>query len=522
MANDITNPTDGTQRWPNRPTLAQEVKTNYSEALTHRVFSAVADIVGTSGQPAFVIGGFVRDLLLGIPSQDIDIVVQGSGIELAQAVADKFRGSKLSVFKSFGTAMVKMGPVEVEFVGARKESYRANSRKPIVEDGTIEDDQRRRDFTINALALRLNPDSFGNLVDPFGGLSDLKDGIIRTPLDPDITFSDDPLRMLRGIRFASRLHFVIADETLAGMKRMAQRIGIVSMERICEELMKSMETSECPSVTWKLMDKVGLLPLVLPELSALKGVERRGKFAHKDVFFHTMQVLDAVAYESNNVWLRWAALFHDIGKPRTKHFDEKVGWTFRNHNYVGAKMLPKIFNRLKLPLDDRLKFVQKMVDLHMRPIVLSEDIVTDSAVRRLLFEAGDDVEALMTLCEADITSRNEEKVQRFLRNFKIVRRKMREIEEKDHIRNFQPPISGEEIMATFNLSPCREVGDIKNAIKDAILDGLIHNDYAEAHQLMLAKGAELGLVPVEASVGSVASPNSTNAEPQTQNLEGKD
>ena len=472
------------------------IKGNYSEALRHKVFGVARDIVVVTGQPAYVIGGFVRDLLLGIPSQDIDIVVQGSGIDLATSVSRRFTGSHLSVFKSFGTAMVKAGGAEIEFVGARKESYRADSRKPIVEDGTIEDDQRRRDFTINALALSLNPDTFGDIVDPFGGIEDLRDGIIRTPLDPDVTFSDDPLRMLRGIRFASRLGFSISPATLEGMKRMAPRIEIISQERITEELMKAMETSREPSVAWKLLDKVGLLTYILPELSALKGVEKRGRFAHKDNFFHTMQVLDSVAAQSADVWLRWAALFHDIGKPRTKRFEDGVGWTFRNHNYIGAKMLPKIFTRLKLPLGEPLKFVQKLVNLHMRPIVLSEDVVTDSAVRRLLFEAGDDVEALMTLCEADITSRNEEKVQRFLRNFKIVRRKMKEIEEKDHIRNFQPPVSGEEIMRTFGLPPSQPVGVIKDAIKEAILDGVIRNDYAEAYTLMITEGEKLGLKPV--------------------------
>lgn len=472
------------------------LKSNYSEALRHKVFGVVRDIVGVTGQPAYVIGGFVRDLLLGIPSQDIDIVVQGSGIDLATSVSRRFTGAHLSVFKSFGTAMVKAGGAEIEFVGARKESYRADSRKPIVEDGTIEDDQRRRDFTINALALSLNPDTFGDIVDPFGGIEDLRDGVIRTPLDPDVTFSDDPLRMLRGIRFASRLGFSISEATLEGMKRMAPRIEIISQERITEELMKAMETSREPSVAWRLLDKVGLLTYILPELAALKGVEKRGRFAHKDNFNHTMQVLDGVAAQSADVWLRWAALFHDIGKPRTKRFEDGVGWTFRNHNYIGAKMLPKIFTRLKLPQGEPLKFVQKLVNLHMRPIVLSEDVVTDSAVRRLLFEAGDDVEALMTLCEADITSRNEEKVQRFLRNFKIVRRKMKEIEEKDHIRNFQPPVSGEEIMRTFGLPPSQPVGVIKDAIKEAILDGVIRNDYAEAYTLMISEGEKLGLKPV--------------------------
>ncbi len=476
-----------------------KVKNNYSDALRHRVFGVVRDIVALSGQPAFVIGGFVRDLLLGIPSKDIDIVVQGSGIELATSVSRRFAGSRLSVFKSFGTAMVKAGGVEVEFVGARKESYRADSRKPIVEDGTIEDDQRRRDFTINALAISLNPETYGDVVDPFGGIGDLGDGIIRTPLDPDITFSDDPLRMLRGIRFAARLGFTIDPATKEGIRRMADRIGIVSQERVTEELMKAMETAPAPSVAWRLLDEVGLLPHILPELAAMKGVERRGRIGHKDNFFHTLQVLDGVAAQSDDVWLRWAALFHDIGKPRTKRFEEGAGWTFHNHNYVGAKMLPRIFTRLKLPLGEPLKFVQKMVNLHMRPIILSEEVVTDSAVRRLLFEAGDDIEALMTLCEADITSRNEEKVQRFLRNFKIVRRKLKDIEEKDHIRNFQPPVSGEEIMRTFGVAPSRPVGVIKEAIKEAILDGVIRNDYAEAYDLMIAEGAKLGLKPLTAA-----------------------
>lgn len=482
-----------------------EKKENYKEALNHRVFGVVRDIVAVTGQPAYVIGGFVRDMLLGIPSQDIDIVVQGSGIELAGAVHKRFRGSRLSIFKNFGTAQVKLGPVEVEFVGARKESYRACSRKPIVEDGTIDDDQKRRDFTINALALSLNHETYGDMVDPFGGIEDLQNGIIRTPLDPDVTFSDDPLRMLRGIRFATRLQFTIDEATLEGMKRMASRIKIISYERITEELMKCMETAESPSLAWKLLDKVGLLEYVLPELSALKGVEKRGRCAHKDVFYHTMQVLDAVAAQSDDVWLRWAALFHDIGKPRTKKFEEGVGWTFHNHNYIGANMLPKIFKRLKLPLGEPLKFVQKMVNLHMRPIVLSQDIVTDSAVRRVLFEAGDDVEKLMTLCECDITSRNEEKVNRYLRNFKIVRRKMKEIEEKDHIRCFQPPISGEEIMKAFGIPPGPRVGVIKEAIKEAILDGVIHNDYHEAKVLMYTEAEKLGLRPVSLSAGGAIS-----------------
>lgn len=469
-------------------------KKTFDEYLRHPVFRVISEIVDERGQQAFVIGGFVRDLLLGRPSKDIDVVVVGSGIELAEAVSSRFRGSKLSVFKSFGTAMVKIRDVEVEFVGARRESYRRESRKPIVEDGSLEDDQNRRDFTINALALSLSAQNYGALVDPFNGLDDLHNGIIRTPLEPEITFSDDPLRMMRAIRFATQLNFTIEQKTFDGIAATVERIKIISQERICDELNKIMMSDE-PSLGFKIMDKAGLLPFILPELSAMKGVERVGGRGHKDNFYHTMQVLDAVAQTSDNLWLRWAALFHDIGKPRTKRFDEKTGWTFYNHNFVGAKMLPDIFKRLKLPLNENLKYVVKLVGLHMRPIVLSEDVVTDSAVRRLLFEAGDDIEDLMLLCEADITSRNEEKVQRYLRNFKIVRRKLKEIEEKDHIRNFQPPVTGEMIMQVFDLQPSPVVGQLKNAIKDAILDGVIHNDYDEAYAFMLQRAAELGLKP---------------------------
>lgn len=468
---------------------------NYSDALTHKVFNVVRSITMETGERAFVIGGFVRDLLLERPSKDIDIVVVGRGIELAEKVHAAFRGSHLSVFKNFGTAMVKIRDVEVEFVGARRESYQRDSRKPIVEDGTLEDDQNRRDFTINALALSLNDDDFGQLVDPFNGVEDLQNGIIRTPLDPVITFSDDPLRMLRAIRFATRFGFVIEENTLLGIQQTAERISIISMERIIDELSKMM-MSAYPSGGWKLLDKVGLLGYILPELKAMKGVAKVGGRAHKDNFYHTMTVLDSVAANSDNVWLRWAALFHDIGKPRTKRFDEKLGWTFHNHNFIGAKMIPGIFKRLKLPLNEHMKYVEKLVSLHMRPIVLSEEEVTDSAVRRLLFEAGDDIEDLMLLCEADITSKNEEKVQRYLRNFKIVRRKLKEIEEKDHIRNFQPPISGEEIMKMFNLNPSPMVGVLKNDLKDAILDGIIHNDYEEARTFIINKATSLGLTLV--------------------------
>lgn len=468
---------------------------NYSDALTHKVFNVVRDITKETGERAFVIGGFVRDLLLARPSKDIDIVVVGRGIELAEKVHSAFRGSHLSVFKNFGTAMVKIRDVEVEFVGARRESYQRDSRKPIVEDGTLEDDQNRRDFTINALALSLNDNDFGQLVDPFNGVQDLQNGIIRTPLDPVVTFSDDPLRMLRAIRFATRFGFVIEDNTLNGIKQTADRITIISMERIIDELSKMM-LSAYPSSGWKLLDKVGLLGYILPELKAMKGVDKVAGRAHKDNFYHTMTVLDSVAANSDDVWLRWAALFHDIGKPRTKRYDEKLGWTFHNHNFIGAKMIPNIFKRLKLPLNEHMKYVEKLVSLHMRPIVLSEEEVTDSAVRRLLFEAGDDIEDLMLLCEADITSRNEEKVQRFLRNFKIVRRKLKEIEEKDHIRNFQPPVSGEEIMKMFNLQPSPMVGLLKNDLKDAILDGIIHNDYEEARAFIINKATSLGLTLV--------------------------
>lgn len=466
---------------------------NYSDKLQAPVFSILSDIADEMGKESYVIGGYVRDLFLHRPSKDIDVVVVGSGIEMAQAFARKLgKHAHLSVFKNFGTAQVKYKDLEVEFVGARRESYRHDSRNPIVEDGTLEDDQNRRDFTINALALCLNKDRFGELVDPFGGMEDMENLIIRTPLDPDITFSDDPLRMMRGIRFASQLGFYLELETFEAIERNKERISIISRERIIDELNKIM-LSRRPSVGFQLLDKTGLLPLIFPELAALKGTQTIDGCGHKDNFMHTITVVDKVAETSDNLWLRWAALLHDIGKPRTKRYDKRLGWTFHNHNFVGAKMIPGIFKTMKLPLNDKMKYVQKLVNLHMRPIVLSEDEITDSAVRRLLFEAGDDIDDLMVLCNADITSKNQEKVKRYRQNFQIVRQKLKDIEEKDRIRNFQPPINGQEIMDTFNLPPSNQVGDLKAAIKDAILDGIIPNEYEAARAFMLQKAAEMGI-----------------------------
>ncbi len=441
------------------------------------------------GLECYVIGGWVRDLFLHRESKDIDVVVVGSGIDLARAVAKRLgKGAHLSVFKTYGTAQVKRGDVELEFVGARKESYTHDSRNPIVEDGTLEEDQNRRDFTINALAICLNQERYGELLDPFGGMQDMEACIIRTPLDPDITFSDDPLRMMRGIRFATQLGFYLNINTFEAIERNRERIGIITRERIADELHKIM-LSRKPSVGWLLLDKTGLLPLIFPELAALKGVESKDGRGHKDIFMHTLQVLDNLAQTSNNLWLRWAALLHDIGKPRSKKWEPKIGWTFHNHNYIGSKMIPKIFAKMKLPLNEKMRYVQKMVDLHMRPINLIEETVTDSAVRRLLFEAGDDIEDLMRLCDADITSKNEAKVRQYHANYQLVRQKMQEIEEKDRVRNFQPPIRGEEIMQMLNLPPCAEVGRLKNAIKDAILDGVIPNDYeaAKAYLMQIVK-----------------------------------
>ncbi len=437
------------------------------------------------GLECYVIGGWVRDLFLHRESTDIDVVVVGSGITLAEAVAKRLgRGAHLSVFKTYGTAQVKKNDLELEFVGARRESYLHDSRNPIVEDGTLQEDQNRRDFTINAMAICLNADRYGELLDPFDGIGDLERCIIRTPLDPDITFDDDPLRMMRAIRFATQLGFNLDGETFDAIVRNAHRMDIITRERIAEELNKIM-LSRRPSEGWILLDKTGLLPLIFPELVALKGVEVKDGRGHKDVFYHTLKVLDNIAENTDKLWLRWAALLHDIGKPKSKAYDSKAGWTFRNHNYIGAKMVPKIFAKMKMPLNEKMEYVKKMVDLHMRPINLIEDTVTDSAVRRLLFEAGDDIDDLMLLCDADITSRNEEKKARFHRNYQLVRQKMVELEERDRIRNFQPPVDGMEIMEMFHLEPCSLVGELKAAIKDAILDGVIPNDHEAAKQFVI-------------------------------------
>lgn len=486
---------------------------NLSNKINTPLFTMLSDIADRLSLDCYIIGGWVRDLILHRDSKDIDIVVvkrEGSplekevsiGIQMAQAVAQQLgKRAHLSVFHTYGTAQVKHKDIELEFVGARRESYQHNSRNPIVEDGTLEEDQNRRDFTINALAICLNKDRFGELLDPFDGLYDMEDCIIRTPLDPDITFSDDPLRMMRAVRFASQLGFYLNLTTFEAIERNKNRIEIITRERIADELNKIM-LSRRPSVGWTLLDKTGLLPLIFPELSALKGIETKDGRGHKDVFLHTMQVLDNISLATNDhlpedkdhiLWLRWAALLHDIGKPRSKSWDAKQGWSFHNHNYIGYKMIPRIFKQMKLPLNDKMDYVRKLVDLHMRPINLIEDTVTDSAVRRLLFEAGNDIDDLMLLCDADITSRNAEKVQRFHRNYQLLRQKMIELEERDRIRNFQPPIKGDEIMQMLNLAPCALVGEIKSQIKDAILDGIIPNEYdaAKAYLIEIAKQKNL-------------------------------
>ena len=462
--------------------------------LHDKIFETLSKVLSSENVEAYVIGGYVRDFLIkrNHPEKDIDIVVIGSGINIARKTARKLGpGIKVTVFRNFGTAMFKYGDYEVEFVGARKESYDRKSRKPFVENGTLEDDQKRRDFTINAMAISLNSKSWGDLLDPFDGIKDLKNKLIKTPLDPDKTFDDDPLRMMRAIRFATQLNFNIDENTFNSIRKNAERIGIVSKERIVTEMNKII-MCEHPSRGFILLEKSGLLSIILPELDSMKGVEKKGGKAHKDNFHHSIRVLDNISKKTDNLWLRWAALLHDIAKPLTKKYSEESGWSFHGHEYLGAKMIPPIFRKLKLPLNDKMKYVQKLVDLHLRPIALSQEIVTDSAVRRLLFEAGDDIDDLMMLCEADITSKNEDKKSKHLENFRHVRIKLREIEEKDALRNFQPPIDGDEIISTFRIKPGKEVGIIKNAIREAILDGIIPNEYEAARKLMIEQGEAMG------------------------------
>ena len=461
------------------------------------IFKVIAKASKELGYRSYVIGGYVRDILLHRKSNDIDVVTVGSGIDLAKKVALLLPGHKDAKFYgAFGTAMIRYNGMEVEFVGARRESYDRNSRKPVVEDGTLEDDQNRRDFTINAMAISLNEDDFGTFVDPFNGLADLEELEIRTPLDPDVTYSDDPLRMMRAIRFATQLHFYIGPKSFESIQRNAERIKIVSMERVTEELNKII-LADRPSTGFLLLDESGLLKIIFPQLTQLKGVETIHGRGHKDNFYHTLQVLDQVAEKSNDLWLRWAAILHDIAKPQTKRWEEGTGWTFHGHEFKGSKMVPKIFADMKLPLNEKMKYVQKLVLLHLRPIVLAEDVVTDSAVRRLLFDAGDDIDDLMLLCHADITSKNEEKIKKYHKNFEIVEEKLKEIEAKDHLRNWQPPVDGIAIMETFGIPAGREVGIIKNAIREAVLDGVIGNTFEEAYAFAKEEGKKLGLKVVK-------------------------
>ncbi|HQZ26247.1 MAG TPA: HD domain-containing protein [Flavobacterium sp.] len=470
---------------------------NCKSALNNKIFEVISQASQELNLESYVIGGFVRDLILERDfKKDIDVVAVGSGIELALKVSELLPNRpKVQVFKTYGTAMLRFEDTEIEFVGARKESYNHDSRNPLVENGTLEDDQNRRDFTINALALSLNSTNFGELSDPFNGLEDMKNKVIKTPLDPDITFSDDPLRMLRGIRFANQLGFEIEEKSLNSITKNAERIKIISGERIVDELNKILSTDK-PSVGFLLLYKTGLLDIILPELTALNQVEEIEGQTHKNNFYHTLEVVDNICPNTDDVWLRWAALLHDIGKAPTKKFNKKQGWTFHGHEFLGGKMAKKIFERLRMPLNHKMKFVQKMVMMSSRPIVLSQDLVTDSAVRRLVFDAGEDVESLMTLCEADITTKNPNKFKKYHQNFEIVRKKIVEVEERDQVRNFQPPISGEEIMAIFNLQPSREIGVLKEAVKEAILEGEIPNEYQAAYDFVLKRGAKLGLKKV--------------------------
>ncbi len=469
---------------------------NLLNNLNHSIFKIVSEAAKATNSEVYVIGGYVRDLILGRNSKDIDFVVLGNGIELAESVVKQIHEvHKVSVFKNFGTAMIHYKDMQIEFVGARKESYHFDSRKPVVESGSLTDDQNRRDFTINAMAISLNPDSYGELLDPFQGMQDIEKKLIRTPLDPDITFSDDPLRMMRAIRFAAQLNFTIVPETLKAIAANRERIKIISAERISEELNKIIMT-EKPSNGFRLLDKTGLLALIFPQLVALKGIESVEGKAHKDNFYHTLEVLDRISVNTNNLWLRWSAILHDIAKPATKKFNTETGWTFHGHETKGARMVGQVFRQLKLPLNEKMRYVQKLVSLHLRPIALAENEVTDSALRRLLFEAGEDIEDLMTLCEADITSKDQQKVRRYLENFKSVREKLKETEEKDNLRNWQPPITGDEIMKAFNLKPCREVGLIKSAIREAILEGNLLNDHDAAYEFMLEEGRKMGLSPL--------------------------
>lgn len=467
------------------------------EHLANPIFRIVQEEADRLGVEAYVVGGYVRDMLLGRPSKDVDIMSVGKGIDLARKVGERLGVQDVVVYQNFGTALVKYHEFEVEFVGARKESYRSDSRKPIVEDGTMEDDLNRRDFTINALAISLNGNRYGQLIDQFGGLADMEDKVLRTPLDPDITYSDDPLRMMRAVRFAAQLGFKIDADSLEAISRNADRLRIVSRERIVDELNKTV-LAPVPSEGFKLLFRTGLLKLIFPELQNLHGVETQDGKGHKDNFYHTLQVLDNVAEKSDNLWLRWAALMHDIAKPATKRFEPGHGWTFHGHEDLGARMTPGIFKRIGLPLHDPMKYVQKLVRLHLRPIALTKENITDSAIRRLIFEAGDDLEDLMALCNADITSKNPAKVKRYMENFRLVQSKIAEVEERDRIRNFQPPVTGELIMKVFGIGPCKAIGDIKTAVKDAILDGVIENDETQAYAFMLKEAEKLGLKPLDA------------------------